>query len=375
MKKTVNILVTLLIALGLFSCNQGKSDGDKGALASNAAEKVYVAPGQHDEFYAFLSGGFSGQLSVYGLPSGRLFKVIDVFSQDPQASYGYSEETRPMLNTSFGFVPWDDAHHPDISQTKGVLDGRWIFINANNTPRIARIDLTTFETAEILEIPNSAGNHSSPFVTENTEYVVAGTRFSVPIPQRDMSIKDYKGKFKGALSFVSVDPENGGMELAFQILMPGFDYDLAHPGRDKSHNWFFFTTYNTEEANSMLEVNASQNDKDFIAAINWKKVEEYVANGGGTKMPAKYAHNTWSDETHSATSVMENEVLTVNPKDIPGAFYMLPTAKSPHGCDVDPTGEYIVGSGKLAAAMTVHSFSKMQKAIEDKAFDGDAYGI
>src|SRR5665811_1856641 len=90
MKKTVNILVTLLFALGLFSCGQGKSDGDKGALASSAAEKVYVAPGQHDEFYAFLSGGFSGQLSVYGLPSGRLFKVIDVFSQDPQESYGYS---------------------------------------------------------------------------------------------------------------------------------------------------------------------------------------------------------------------------------------------------------------------------------------------
>ena len=34
-----------------------------------------------------------------------------------------------MLNTSHGFVPWDDAHHPDISQTSGVIDGRWVFIN------------------------------------------------------------------------------------------------------------------------------------------------------------------------------------------------------------------------------------------------------
>ena len=56
-------------------------------------------------------------------------------------------------------------------------DGRWIFINGNNTPRVARIDLTTFETDEILEIPNSAGNHGSPFMTPNTEYVVAATRF------------------------------------------------------------------------------------------------------------------------------------------------------------------------------------------------------
>ena len=43
-----------------------------------------------------------------------------------------------------------------------MTDGRWLFINGNNTPRIARVDLTRFETEEILEIPNCAGNHSSP---------------------------------------------------------------------------------------------------------------------------------------------------------------------------------------------------------------------
>jgi nitrous-oxide reductase len=280
-----------------------------------------------------------------------------------------------MLNTSHGFIPWDDSHHPDISQTKGELDGRYVYINANNTPRIAKIDLTTFETTEIIEIPNSAGNHSSSFVTENTEYVVAGTRFSVPIPQKDMSIKDYKGNFKGALSFLKVNPDNGEMSIKFQILMPGFNYDLSHPGRGKSHGWFFFTTYNTEEASTLLEVNASQNDKDFIAAINWKKIEEYVNNGGGTKMPTNYAHNLYSEETHSATSTMIKEVLTVNPLDVPGAIYFLPTPKSPHGCDVDPSGEYIVGNGKLSADLTVHSFTKMQDAIANKKHDGEAYGI
>ncbi len=375
MKKLFNSTIGfIIIALVFTSCNNGESKSNS-ALSSNVAEKVYVAPGQHDEFYAFISGGFSGQLSVYGLPSGRLFKVIPVFSQDAEKAWGYNEETKPMLNTSHGFIPWDDSHHPDISQTAGKLDGRYIYINANNTPRIAKIDLTTFETTEIIEIPNSAGNHSSSFVTENTEYVVAGTRFSVPIPQRDMSIKDYKGNFKGSLSFLKVNPENGEMAIKFQILMPGFDYDLSHPGRGKSHGWFFFTTYNTEEANSLLEVNASQNDKDFIAAINWKKIEEYVNNGGGTKMPTNYAHNLYSDETHTATSTMINEVLTVNPLDVPGAVYFLPTPKSPHGCDVDPTGEYIVGNGKLSANLTVHSFTKMLDAIENKKFDGEAYGI
>ena len=368
-----------LFAIGvtfLVSCGPDTSKkSNKGAISGNAAEKVYVAPGEHDSHYAFLSGGFSGQLAVYGLPSGRLFRVIPVFSQDPEKGYGYNEETKPMLMTSHGFIPWGDSHHPDISQTNGTVDGRWVFINENNTPRIARISLETFETEEIIEIPNSAGNHSSSFVTENSEYVVAGTRFAVPFPQRDMPINELKGNFSGALSFLKIDQETGHMNIAFQIKMPGFNYDLSHPGRGKSHGWFFFSTYNTEEANSLLEVNASQNDKDFIAAINWKKIEEYVANGGGKKVPAKYAHNLWNDNAHTATSVIEKEVLVVEPKDVPGAIYFLPTAKSPHGCDVDPTGEYIIGNGKLAAAMTVHSFTKMEKAIADKAFDGDAYGI
>ncbi len=373
-KYSFYIMTCLGLATLLAGCQPGaKTTG--GALSSNAAEKVYVAPGEHDEFYAFISGGFSGQLSVYGLPSGRLFKVIPVFSQDAEKAYGYNEETKPMLNTSHGFIPWDDAHHPDISQTAGELDGRYVFINGNNTPRIAKVDLTVFETTEILEIPNSAGNHSSSFVTENTEYVVAGTRFSVPVPQRDMPIKDYKGNFKGALTFISVAPEDGKMDIKFQLMMPGFDYDLSHPGRGKSHGWFFFTTYNTEEANTLLEVNASQNDKDFIAAVNWKKIEEYVNNGGGTKMPANYAHNVYDDATHMATSTMKKEVLVVNPTDVPGAVYFLPTPKSPHGCDVDPSGEYIVGNGKLSADLTVHSFTKMLAAIEAKKFDGEAYGI
>lgn len=377
MKKYTYYIPSLIAAaLLLTSCgNQNGNGGSNSALASNNAEKVYVAPGEQDEFYAFMSGGYSGNLTVYGLPSGRMFKEIPVFSQFPTSGYGYSEETKPMLNTSFGFVPWDDAHHPDISQTNGELDGRWIFINGNNTPRIARISLSTFETEEIIEVPNSAGNHSSSFITENTEYVVAGTRFSVPVPQRDMPINEYKGNFKGAISFISVAPDNGRLNLEFQVMMPGFNYDLSHPGRGKSHGWFFFTTYNTEEANSLLEVNASQNDKDFIAAVNWKKIEEYVKNGGGKKMAANYAHNVYSDETHTGTSTMKKEVLTVDPLEVPGAVYFLPTPKSPHGCDVDPTGQYIIGNGKLSADLTIHSFDKMIAAIEGEKFDGEAYGI
>ena len=145
--------LSMLAAAGLIftGCTQTSGGGNAGgALSSSAAEKVYVAPGEQDEYYAFLSGGYSGNLTVYGLPSGRMFREIPVFSQFPTSGYGYSEETKPMLNTSHGFIPWDDLHHPDISQTNGELDGRWIFVNGNNTPRIARISLATFETEEII---------------------------------------------------------------------------------------------------------------------------------------------------------------------------------------------------------------------------------
>ena len=376
MKNLKFLFTIILLGFLAISCElKNSKESNSGALGSSAADKVYIPPGKYDSFYAFISGGFSGQLSVYGLPSGRLFKIIPVFSVDAEKGYGFNEETKPLLNTSFGQIPWGDSHHPDISQTNGELDGRWVYINENNTPRIAKVDLSLFETTEIIEIPNTAGNHSSSYVTENTEYVIAGTRFSIPVPQKDMPIEDYKGNFKGVLSFLKINPEDGQMNLSFQIMMPGFNYDKAHPGRGASHGWFFYTTYNTEEANSLLEVNASQNDKDFIAAVNWKKAEEYIKKGKFKTVATNYAHNIYNESEHTAKTNWVKEVRILDPLECPGLVYFLPTPKSPHGCDVDPSGEYIVGSGKLSADVTVHSFSKMIKAIEEKNFSGEAYGI
>ena len=345
-------------------------------VSADAAQKVYVAPGKYDEFYNFVSGGFNGQVSVYGLPSGRLLRIIPVFSLDPQSGYGYSEETKPMLNTSHGMVPWDDQHHTELSQTNGEVDGRWLFANGNNTPRVARISLKSFRTEEIIELPNSAGNHSSPFITENTEYVVAGTRFSVPIGDNtDIPINTYKENFKGTVSFIGVNKESGHMAISFQLLLPPVNFDLSHAGKGPSHDWFFFSCYNSEKASTLLEVNASQKDKDFIMAVNWKKAEEYVAAGKGQKRQVKYMHNIYDEKKQMTVSETMNEVLMLDPKELKDIVYFIPCPKSPHGCDVDPTGEYIVGSGKLAALIPVFSFTKIQKAIADKQFDGEYDGI
>jgi nitrous-oxide reductase len=374
---STNFLRTLLFATVavsiLYSCKPRTAQ----SAAGGDAAASYVAPGKYDEFYNIVSGGFNGQIGVYGIPSGRLFRIVPVFSVAPESGWGYTEETKPMLNTSHGFVPWDDLHHIALSQTNGEHDGRWAFGNGNNTPRIARIDLSTFRTAEILEIPNSAGNHASPFITENSEYVVAATRFSVPFDDAngDVPINTYKQNFKGSLSFVSVDQNSGEMNIAFQIRTPGVNFDLSRAGKGKSHGWFFFSCYNSEQANTLLEVNASAKDKDFVLAVNWKKAEEYVRAGKAKKQAVRYAHNIMNESSHTATSTIKTEVLVLDPADCPDMMYFIPCPKSPHGTDTDPTGEYIVASGKLAATIPVFSFTKLQQAIANKSYDGDYDGI
>jgi len=366
----------VLLSVTLFGCN-----GSNGNFSANsdAAQKVYVAPGELDEFYGFMSGGYNGQLGVYGIPSGRHIFTVPVFSQAAVNGYGYSEETKAMLNTSHGFVPWGDAHHPELSQTNGETDGRWIFINENNTPRVARIGLDEFKTQEIIEIPNSAGNHASAFVTPNTEYVSAATRFSIPMDENmqgmDVPIDSYKDTFKGTLSFIKVS-EEGKMNIDFQILMPGFDYDLSHAGKGPSDGWAFFTSYNSEQAHTLLEINASKNDKDFIAAINWRKAAEYARAGEGTMMPGKHVRNYIDHEEGGiAKSETIDEVRVLDPRELDGIVYFLPTPKSPHGVDVDPTGQYIAAGGKLSTVIPVHSFAKMIDAIDAEDYEGEVMGI
>ncbi len=367
--------IFVLIGVMLYGC-AGKGDFSSNA---DAAQKVYVAPGEYDEFYGFLSGGYNGQLGVYGIPSGRHLFTIPVFSQAGVNGYGYSEETKNMLNTTHGFVPWGDAHHPELSQTNGETDGRWIFINENNTPRIARIGLDEFRTQEIIEIPNSAGNHASAFVTGNTEYVIAATRFSIPLDENmsnmDVPIDSYKENFRGSISFIKVSKE-GKMSVDFQILMPGFDYDLSHAGKGPSDGWSFFTSYNSEQAHTLLEINASRSDKDFIAAINWRKAAEYAKEGKGKMMPGKHVRNYVDREDGNIVKTeVINEVRVLDPRELDGIVYFLPTPKSPHGVDVDPTGKYIIAGGKLSTIIPVHSFAKLMKAIEAEDYEGEVMGI
>ena len=209
-KGTILATVAGIVALGLLAgrCAPSAPKGaKKGAAVSDpatAAMKVYVAPGDLDEYYLFASGGHSGQMYVYGLPSGRHISTIPVFTPYPATGYGFDDESKKML----GDLTWGDAHHPALSETGGDYDGRWLFINDMNG-RIARIDLRDFKTKQIIgPVPNVSGNHGSAFVTPGTEYSVMASRFSIPIPKGTaVEVAKYATDYKGVVTGIKVDPK------------------------------------------------------------------------------------------------------------------------------------------------------------------------
>ena len=334
----------------LAGCMAGGGGGGPSVNAS-AAEKVFVKPGEHDKYYAFLSGGHSGQVYVYGIPSCRHITTIPVFTPEPAVGYGNDEKSKAMLG---GFT-WGDAHHPGMSETDGDYDGRWLFINDMPNARIARIDLSDFKTAEIFgPIPNLSAAHACPFPTPNTEYVFAASRFSVPVPNRWVKVEDYPTQFKGIIAGVKVDPKSGHMTLGFEIMMPPFDYDLADAGKGPSMGYEFFTCYNSEMAHDSLEVKASQNEMDYFAAVDWRAAQAAVDAGKAD---------------------MINGAPVLDPAKVKGIVYLVPVPKSPHGVDVNPSGEWICCSGKLQAEVSVYSFAKLKAAIDAKKFDGEKMGV
>ena len=356
-KRSVSFTLAVAAAASLaVGCAPSKPKGARQARSGAsdiavAAEKTYVPPGDLDEFYMFSSGGHSGQVFVFGIPSMRHITTIPVFTPYPGTGYGFDDDTKKML----GEYTWGDAHHPALSETNGDYDGRWLFINEMNG-RIARIDLRDFKTKQILgPVPNISGNHGSSFVTPNTEYAMMSTRFSAPIPNGTYApIEKYATDYKGVIAGIKIDPKSGDMSLGWEIVTPPFDWDLGDAGKGPSDGWMFFTCYNSERATGKLEVTASQRDRDYIGAVNWRLAEKAIQEGKGKLIGG---------------------VKVLDPREVPGLMYLMPCGKSPHGVDVSPDGKWIVGSGKLQGVTTVYNFEKVQTAIRNKEFTGDEDGI
>ncbi len=359
--KTLNRFIVPAVFAGLLAGLTGCAPaGDSGASATktagggtqSAAEATYVAPGEKDQYYLFYSGGHSGQVFVAGIPSMRHLSTIPVFAPYPGTGYGFDEESKALL----GDYTWGDVHHPGLSKTDGNYDGRWLFVNDNANNRIARIDLRDFKTHQILgPIPNSSGNHGSSFVTDNSEYVLVATRFSVPLPKgRYAELEKYAEEFNGVVSGIKVDPASGEMSVGWQVLTPPFNWDLGSTGKGPSAGWAFWTSYNTEMASTVMEANSTQLDRDYAAIVNWHAAEQAVADGKITAVDG---------------------VPVIDPAKAPGVLYFLPVPKSPHGIDTDPSGRWIVASGKLQPVAAVFDFEKIQAAIAAQDFETTFRGV
>ena len=337
-----------------------------------AALATYTPTGRHDEYVMFSSGGHSGQVIAVGLPSMRILKVIAVFTPDPWQGYGYGVKDSPLDASSEGVtvegqpLTWADTHHPALSETAGDYDGEYLFINDKANGRIAVIDLKDFETKQIVKNPIFLNDHGATMVTPDTEYVVEGSQYAMPLGNEYAPITDYKEKYRGLMTFWKFDRSQGRIvkEQSFGVELPPYWQDLADTGKVASDGWVFCGSFNSELAtggiesgNPPFEAGTAERDMDYLHLINWRKAEAAFEAG-------------------KIEQIKGFPVITIETAVAEGLLYLTPEPKSPHGVDVSPGGKYIVVSGKLDPHVTVYHIDKIHKAITDKDYEGiDEYGV
>ncbi|MGC5327280.1 Sec-dependent nitrous-oxide reductase [Brevibacillus sp. SYSU BS000544] len=344
-------VVASAVFFGNFSPKPGGAAGNNTAAASSAAQKVYVPFGQKDEYYLFASGGHSGQLFVYGIPSMRRIRTVPLFGYDSATGHGWDKHSKDQM----GGFSWGDFHHPAFSETAGEYDGKYMFATDVANNRAAVMDLSTFEVADMLHVPNTGGPHCAAFITQNSEYLFLPTRFPIPLGHAYAPLEEFSTRYKGVMSAVTFNESTKKLQLAYQLMLPPWSFDLSDAGKKVSGDWAVMTSYNTEEATTEWEINASQKERDYVVLFNWKELEK-MANTPGQH------------------DVIDG-VKMIDPSKHKGAVYLVPCAKSPHGVDVTPDGRRFIASGKLAPAMTVFSFEKAFDAVKSQKFAGDFNGI
>lgn len=325
--------------------------------------KPYPMPHQHwketDEFYVFASGGQQGGIYVYGVPSMKSLSEIPVFN--PDQAWGWTPEDRDvramMTNPYTGqLVTRGDTHHPALSRTGGVYDGRWLFINDKMYGRVARIDLDTFRTGQILWLPNITGGSHGHSISADSKLILLNIEHE-QVPEKvitqhlGLEVDAIKGPYVGGFSGIRVD-EKGKMSNAWQVWGP-WQYDMVRVGWGASDGWIVNTSYNTERAVSAVPMFAR--DEDFVYFWNLASIEKAVAQ-------KKYV-----------TSKQAPDVPVVSWKDV--EVYATPVPLNPHGLDVSPTGKYMIVGGKATTLVAALDFEKVRAAIQAKKFKGQELGV
>jgi len=334
-----------------------------------AALKTFMPSGKTDEAVMFSSGGHSGQVIAIGVPSMRILKNIAVFTPEPWQGYGFSADTKEILaggKVDGKDVLWGDTHHPNLSETNGDYDGEYLFINDKANARIALIDLKDWKTKQIVKNPLTNIDHGGSFVTPNTDYVIEGSHYALPLNGTQADIKDYKEKYRGYMVFWKFDRATGRIDKtkSFGMELPPYWQDLCDAGKGPSDGYVFCNSINTEMAVGKtdaaapnFEAGVSARDRDYLHVINWKKAAETYKAGKVTQM------NGFPVITMETAK--QEELLT-----------FVPEPKSPHGSDVTPKGTHIVVGGKLDPHVSIYSFKKIQDAITAKKYETkDTFGF
>ena len=370
-------------ALVVVGCDQG-AEGDVNAIIESrgltveeaeAALTTYVPPGEYDPYIIFSSGGHSGNIHLIGVPSMRMLKTIPVFTPESWSGYGQgsdlSEAVLAMgtdLDKQAEELAWGDTHHPALSETNGEYDGRWVYIQDRANGRLGMVELKDFKTKQIIDVPNIQTSHGGAFVTPNSEYIHISSMTPMAMTEDGYAEVDqatYNENFRGMSSFMAIGPEGRvDMERSFQIEIPPYTQDLADAGKLDSDGLAFIGSYNSEratggnkEGGAAIETGASQNDFDFLHVIDWKKAEEVVAAGDTVE-------RNGIDVIELQTAIDE------------GILHLIREPRSPHGVDVDPTGEYVVVGGKLSPTVTVYDIDNIRQAMAEGMDEGvDDYGV
>ena len=334
------------------------------------AAKTYLPTGGRDEFVIFSSGGQSGAMMVYGVPSMKILKYIAVFAPEPWQGYGFDEDSKAVLrqgNIRGREINWGDTHHPALSEVDGVYDGKWLVINDKANPRIAVLDLSDFETKQIVVNPVLKSDHGGAFFTQNSEWIIEACQYAAPFDNNYHPIEEYKETYRGGATMWKFDPKIGRIDAdaSFTIEFPPYMQDLSDAGKFVSHGWGFTNSFNTEMYTGGIEVGmssfeagCSRFDTDFLHVYNWEKLAEL----------AKDDKNVMIVNDHR---IVPMDVAIKN-----NALFLIPEPKSPHGVDVSPDGEYITVCGKLDTHASVYKWSKIKALIDAKEFIGkDPYGI
>ncbi|MDA3946135.1 MAG: Sec-dependent nitrous-oxide reductase [Helicobacteraceae bacterium] len=334
------------------------------------AAKTYNPTGGRDEFIVFSSGGQSGQVIVYGVPSMRILKYIAVFTPEPWQGYGYDEDSLKVLrqgNIRGREINWGDTHHPGLSETDGKYDGKWLAINDKANPRVAIIDLEDFETKQIVVNPVFKSEHGGAFFTPNSEYIIEGAQYAAPFDNNYHPIDEYKESYRGGVTLWKFDNVKGRIleDQSFTLELPPYMQDLSDAGKGASFGWGFTNSFNTEMYTGGIEVGMppneagmSRNDTDFLHVYNWQKLAELAKDKKNVKVV-------------NGHRVIPMDIAVKN-----DALFLIPEPKSPHGVDVSPDGEYITVCGKLDTHASVFKWSKIKQLIKSKDYVGkDPYGI